>query len=145
MIDLNKFFKHFSRIFLIFSIFLLFQNITLSFETEEAEDYEINALLNSLETSNSVSKEPQTNSTHVIAIDRKSFRILFEKNIHDKTPMASTTKILTAIIAIEQCNLDEMVTISSKASSTSGSTLGITKDTKMSMRDLLYGLMLRSR
>lgn len=142
---MNKFFKHFSRIFLIFSIFLLFQNITLSFETEEAEDYEINALLNSLETSNSVSKEPQTNSTHVIAIDRKSFRILFEKNIHDKTPMASTTKILTAIIAIEQCNLDEMVTISSKASSTSGSTLGITKDTKMSMRDLLYGLMLRSR
>ena len=76
---------------------------------------------------------------------RKKARILFEKNIHDKTPMASTTKILTAIIAIEQCNLDEMVTISSKASSTSGSTLGITKDTKMSMRDLLYGLMLRSR
>lgn len=58
--------------------------------------------------------------------------------------MASTTKILTAIIAIENCNLNDEVSISSKAAHTSGSTLGITSNTKMKMEDLLYGLMLRS-
>ena len=60
------------------------------------------------------------------------------------TPMASTTKILTAIIAIENCKLDEQVEISSNAANVYGSTLGIITNSKMSMQDLLYGLMLKS-
>ena len=61
------------------------------------------------------------------------------------TPMASTTKILTSIIAIESCKLDEQVSISTNAANISGSTLGISSNTKINMQDLLYGLMLRSR
>lgn len=117
---------------------------SLCFENEEPEEYEISSLLTSLEASSAVSKEPDTDSAHIIAIDRNSSRILFEKKAYEITPMASTTKILTAIIALEKCNLEDIVTISGKAASTSGSTLGITKNTQMSMRDLLYGLMLRS-
>lgn len=143
MIILNKFFKYFSIVLLIFII--VFPIKAISFENEEVEDYEISSLLSSLETSSSITTEPETNSTHIIALERNSGRILFEKKAYDKTPMASTTKILTAIIAIEQSNLDSIVTISNKAAHTNGSTLGITKDTQMSMRDLLYGLMLRSR
>lgn len=145
MINLNRFFK---TIFFIFAILFAFSLLTIhsfAFEAEEIEDYEISSLLTTLETSISTSKEPETNSSHIIALDRNSSRILFEKKAYDKTPMASTTKILTAIIAIEKCDLNSIVTISGKAASTNGSTLGITKDTQMSLRDLLYGLMLRSR
>lgn len=147
MINLNKFFKILCFIFTIIFAFSSFSEFAISFEDEETienENYEISSLLSSLETNTSPSKEPATSSTHIIAIDRNSSRILFEKNAYTKTPMASTTKIITAIIAIEECKLDEMVKISSKAATTNGSTLGITKGTQMSMRDLLYGLMLRS-
>ena len=88
---------------------------------------------------------PEVNSAHIIALDRNTERVLYEKNAFDKTPMASTTKILTSIIAIENCKLTDKVHISSKAAHTNGSTLGIIADSDMQMEDLLYGLMLRSR
>ena len=89
-------------------------------------------------------KEPITNSKHIIAIDRKTLSVLYEKDAYSETPMASTTKIMTAIIVLENCDLDTIVEISKEAASVYGSTLGITTGTKMKMNDLLYGLMLRS-
>lgn len=59
--------------------------------------------------------------------------------------MASTTKIMTAIVTLENCNLSQVVTISSKSAGTGGSRLGLKKDDKITMQDLLYGLMLKSR
>ena len=58
--------------------------------------------------------------------------------------MASTTKIMTAIVVLENTNLDDIVTISSKAAGTGGSRLGLHKDDKISIQDLLYGLLLCS-
>ena len=58
--------------------------------------------------------------------------------------MASTTKIMTAIIVLERCNLDDIVTVSSKAAGTGGSRLGLHTNDKVSVRDLLYGLLLCS-
>lgn len=148
MIILKKIFKlTFFLILCVFSLDLVF-NTCLCFnevENENDESYEISELITSLQASTTVAKEPETNSSHIIVIDRNSLRILYEKNAFEKTPMASTTKILTSIIAIEHCSLGENVNISAKAASTSGSTLGIINDTTMTMRDLLYGLMLRSR
>lgn len=141
---MNIFFKIISFISCFIVIFSFLTCPCLAFESEEDEEYEIFSLLSSLETSVGISKEPETDSAHIIAIDRTSSRILFEKKAYDKTPMASTTKILTAIIALEKCKLEDIVTISGKAATTSGSTLGITKGNKMTIRDLLYGLMLRS-
>lgn len=127
-------------------VFLLISNTisVFSYDDEEVNDKETISLIESLEVSSSVSNNPDVNSTHIIALDRNTERILFEKSGFQKTPMASTTKILTSIIAIENCNLNDEVSISSKAAHTSGSTLGITANTKMRMEDLLYGLMLRS-
>jgi D-alanyl-D-alanine carboxypeptidase (penicillin-binding protein 5/6) len=125
--------------FLVFSTFSAF-----AYEEEEIDDEEALSLIESLEASSTVSNEPNVDSAHAIAIDRNSGRILYQKSAFDQTPMASTTKILTAIIAIETCNLTDEVSISSKAEHTSGSTLGITANTTMQMEDLLYGLMLRS-
>ena len=58
--------------------------------------------------------------------------------------MASTTKIMTATIIIENCNLDETIEISKKAAGTGGSRLGLKTGDKITIRDLLYGLMMRS-
>jgi D-alanyl-D-alanine carboxypeptidase (penicillin-binding protein 5/6) len=115
-----------------------------SYEEDETNDEETISLIESLEASSTVSNEPNVNSAHAIAIDRNSGRILYQKSAFDQTPMASTTKILTSIIAIENCNLTDEVSISSKSAHTTGSTLGITADSTMQMEDLLYGLMLRS-
>lgn len=141
---MNTNFKHIISILLI-SFLLIFSTFPVfSYNEEEVNDLETLSLIESLEASSSVSNLPDVNSTHIIAIDRNTERILFEKSAFDKTPMASTTKILTAIIAIETCKLTDEVSISSKAAHTTGSTLGITANTKMKMEDLLYGLMLRS-
>ena len=60
--------------------------------------------------------------------------------------MASTTKIMTATIVIENVkNLNETVTVSSKAAGTGGSRLGLHTNDKITVNDLLYGLMLCSR
>lgn len=130
---------------LIIVFILIFSQIpVLAYEEENSNDEEALSIIESLEASSTVSNEPDVNSTHIVAIDRNTERILYEKSAFDKTPMASTTKILTAIIAIESCKMDDLVHISSKAAHTSGSTLSITTDDKMKMEDLLYGLMLRS-
>ena len=58
--------------------------------------------------------------------------------------MASTTKIMTAIVTLENCDLTQTVTISKKSAGTGGSRLGLKADDKITMNDLLYGLMLKS-
>ena len=58
--------------------------------------------------------------------------------------MASTTKIMTAIVVLENANLSDEVTIDSKAAGIGGSRLGLKKNDKITVNDLLYGLMLRS-
>lgn len=99
----------------------------------------------SVETVSNVTEEPKIYSKHVICIERTTGEVLFEKDAYTRTAMASTTKILTAIIALENCNLNEMVEISEKAANTGGSTLGITAGTSIKLETLMYGLLLRSR
>ena len=78
-------------------------------------------------------------------IEAESGRILFEKNKDKKVPMASTTKIMTAITAIENCeNLDEKFEISPKAVGVEGTSLYLRKGDVYSTRDLLFALMLIS-
>lgn len=129
------------RIIIFFCLTILFTNITYAddlLDFEEINEY------NFQETSSNSSNEPVTNSKNIVVIDRKTLNILYEKNAYNKVPMASTTKIMTCIIALENSKTNEIVTVSSKAASVTGSTLGLITDMKISMRDLLYGLMLRS-
>lgn len=88
--------------------------------------------------------EISLDSRIALIYDRASGRILYEKNGNKQTPMASTTKIMTAIVVLENANLTDVVTISSKAAGTGGSRLGLKKNDKITVNDLLYGLMLRS-
>lgn len=98
-----------------------------------------------LNASTNVEKLPKINSRAVLVFDRDSKRVLYEKNGYTKRAMASTTKIMTAIVVLENANLQDMVEVSKKAGSTGGSRLGLKAKDKISVNDLLYGLMLRSR
>lgn len=86
-----------------------------------------------------------TSAKAMCVMESGSKRILYNKNESSKLPMASTTKIMTAITAIENCDdLDKTFEISPKAVGISGTSIYLRKGEKMSMRDLLYGLMLVS-
>ena len=80
----------------------------------------------------------------VCHINAQTGEVLFEKNSHDKMPMASTTKIMTLITALENSELDEMVTVKHEAVLTEGSSAYLKSGAKISMYDLLFGLMLNS-
>ena len=79
-----------------------------------------------------------------ILMDVDSGRILYEKDIDTKRLIASTTKIMTCLIALENGNLDDMVTVGDEVLTMYGTNIYIEVGEKMSLRDLLYGLMLRS-
>ena len=110
---------------------------------EDDVDVDIEEIEKTIETSNNP-EELDLNSRIALIYDRASGNILFEKNGKKQTPMASTTKIMTAIVVLENANLKDTVTIDSKAAGTGGSRLGLKKNDKITVNDLLYGLMLRS-
>lgn len=79
-----------------------------------------------------------------ILMEQESGRVLFGKEEHVERKIASITKIMTAIIAIESGKLDEYTTVSNEASGIEGSSLYLKPGEKVLLRDLVYGLMLRS-
>lgn len=84
------------------------------------------------------------NAQSAILMDQQSGRILYEHHAHTKRNIASITKIMTAILAIESGKLDETVTVSSNAVRTEGSSIYLKPNEKIKLEDLVYGLMLRS-
>ena len=79
-----------------------------------------------------------------VVIEVTSGRILCSRNEKESLPVASTTKILTAIIIIEDCDLDARVCIPEEAAGIEGSSIYLTTGEVLTVRDLLHGLMLRS-
>lgn len=73
-----------------------------------------------------------------------SGRFLYEKNKDQKMPMASTTKIVSAITAIENGNLKDIVTTSKYAAAVEGSSVWLAEGEKQTLLDMLYGMMLSS-
>ena len=96
-----------------------------------------------LQTSNT-SEEPKLNSRAAVIYDRKSKKVIWGKKENERRPMASTTKIMTAIVVLENANLDDTVTVSKKAAGTGGSRLGLKTGDKITINNLLYGLLLVS-
>lgn len=90
------------------------------------------------------SKPLRVSARNAIALDAKTKEVLWDQNGYEIVPMASTTKILTCLIAINYGNLDRKVTISKNAASIRGSTVGFRSGEEVTMRELLFGLMFRS-
>ena len=87
---------------------------------------------------------PKIDSRVAVIYDRKSKRVIWGKDENKRVAMASTTKILTATVVLENSKLEDEVTVSAKAGGIGGSRLGLKKNDKITVKDLLYGLMLCS-
>ena len=131
---------------ILYFIFIL--NLILIPKVSLADDYlEYDNLhyYDNIEVSLNISEVPTVNARHCIIFDRNSKNVLFGKNEKEQCKMASTTKIMTAIIVIENCDdLHKVVSISKKAANTGGSRLGLSTNDKVSVEHLLYGLMMVS-
>ena len=85
-----------------------------------------------------------TNASSAILMDSDSNRILYSHNIHDIKSVASISKIMTAIIAIESGKLDDKIVVGKEIKKAYGSAIYLKEGEILTLRDLLYGLMLRS-
>ena len=133
--------------FLIVFMMLMFVFTTISYgDLEDIERINGSDIKNevSIETSKTVENEPNINSRIGLIYDRNSGQVLFEKNGYKQTLMASTTKIMTAIVVVENSNLSKIVEVDNKSAQTGGSRLGLKKNDKITINDLLYGLMMKS-
>ena len=87
----------------------------------------------------------QSSAKAMCVLEKDSGRVVASKNMNEQLPMASTTKIVTAITVIQNSkNLDETIQINDSAVGVEGSSIYLRKGEQISIRDLLYGLMLRS-
>lgn len=131
-------------IYITIIITLLCSNIVFAdiIDDETLEVLEINEEI--IEASAELTQEPKINSRSAVVFDRNSKKAIYNKNMNQKRPMASTTKIMTAIVVIENSNLKDIVKVSKKAAATGGSSLKLKTNDEVSVENLLYGLMLVS-
>lgn len=92
----------------------------------------------------SSAEEVHTSARAVSLYEPLSGSFLYTKNQDERLPMASTTKIMTALVAVETFPLDNTVKIPAEACGIEGSSLYLREGETLTMRELLYGLMLRS-
>ena len=88
--------------------------------------------------------KPKVEAAGAILIDFETGRVLWEKNSETELAMASTTKIMTAILCLEQGNLQDIVTVSRRAASAPKVKMFLSEGEKIPMETLLYALMLQS-
>jgi len=87
---------------------------------------------------------PVIKAKSAIVIDATTGKVLYSKNAEETRYPASTTKIMSLIVALENGKLDDNVTASKNAASTEGSSLGLVQGEILTLQDLLYGMMLIS-
>ena len=104
----------------------------------------ISVIIIAVSVFSAVSATQNTSARAAVIMDVNSGRILYSKNMDEKLAMASTTKIMTTLVAAESGRLEEKVTVSRKASCTEGSSIYLREGEKHTVNDLLYGIMLRS-
>jgi len=87
---------------------------------------------------------PQVQARAAILMDAETGQVLYAKNAHKPLPPASITKVMTAILVLERCDLDAVVKASERAVNTKASSMHLRVGEEVKVRDLLYALMLRS-
>ena len=87
---------------------------------------------------------PADSATSAILIDSRSGEVLYEHNADEKRNIASTTKILTALVALSRCGCDDVVDIKQEYTGIEGSSMYLKPGEKLTVRELLYGLLMSS-
>ena len=139
--------RYIKVIYIVLTIFVFLSSyVVLADDEDEVFDENIieeNEKKEIEETASEYSR-PTINSRKYVIYDRLSGRCIYGKDENKQTAMASTTKIMTILIVLEHCKLTDVVTMDKKAAKTGGSRLGLSEGDKVTVNDLLYGLMLRS-
>ena len=87
---------------------------------------------------------PNISAQAAILVEAETGEVLYKKNSHQKRPPASTTKIMTGILAIELGDLDDKVVASSNAANEGGSSIYLETGEKLTLEEMVYGLLLKS-
>ena len=128
---------------IILLVFLNFNIINFSYAVDD-NDFDYVWIDEAVEEGKTI-KEPEVLSRHAVIYDRASKTVIWGKNEKTETPMASTTKIMTAIVMCEELGeerMKETVEVCKEAAYTNGSSMGIKTGDKVTYHDLLYGLKL---
>lgn len=88
--------------------------------------------------------EPRLHAVSAALYDADDETFIYGKNMRDSMANASTTKLLTCIVALEKADINDTVTISQNAASQPAVKLGLVAGNSYNMKDLLYGMMLES-
>lgn len=87
---------------------------------------------------------PSVSARAAILIDAETGTLMYEKNANERLPMASTTKIMTALVALENACLSDIVTVPKEAVGVEGSSVCIEPGETLTVEELLYAMMLES-
>ena len=88
--------------------------------------------------------EPSNSAVSAVLIDAANGSVLYEDNADEQMLIASTTKILTALVVLENCSSDEVVKIKKEYTNVEGSSMYLQEGDMLTVRELLYGLLLAS-
>ena len=139
--------RYIKVIYIVLTIFVFLSSYVVLADDED-EEFDENIIEENekkeIEETASEYSRPAINSRKYVIYDRLSGRCIYGKDENKQTAMASTTKIMTILIVLEHCKLTDVVTMDKKAAKTGGSRLGLSEGDKVTVNDLLYGLMLRS-
>ncbi|MGH2663727.1 MAG: D-alanyl-D-alanine carboxypeptidase family protein [Actinomycetota bacterium] len=97
-----------------------------------------------LDTPDPSTEAPELTAASATLVDLDSGQLLYEQNARERRPIASVTKVMTALLVLEAVPPEEVVTVSPSAASQSGAVLGLEAGEEIPVRELLYALMLQS-
>jgi len=127
----------------ILTLMLCFSFVGSSFaENENIKNDKVNIENESTQEEKIVAKSP-----HAIVLDMRTGAVLYKKKAGERVYPAALTNIMTAVLVLEHCNMEELVVASETALSNvkaGDNKMGIVKEEKLSVRQLLYGMMLES-
>ncbi|HIZ56001.1 MAG TPA: D-alanyl-D-alanine carboxypeptidase [Firmicutes bacterium] len=89
-------------------------------------------------------EKPSVSASSAVLIEAKTGKVLYGLNEHERRSMASTTKIMSALLTLEAGELDTMFTVDSQAIHVEGSSMGLREGDQVSLRTLAYGMLLAS-
>ena len=92
----------------------------------------------------SAEEAPEVSAKAAVVYNGATGEVIYEKSADERLPMASTTKIMSALIVLEQNGLDDRFIVDSEAVKTEGSSMGLQEGDEVSLRDLACGMLLPS-
>lgn len=122
------------------------ESVVPNHQTQDTPKWSLSSLLNAspqpVKRADKIS--PVIDATSAITVDMASGKTLYEKDPNEKRQIASITKLMTAVIVLEENSMDEIVTVSTKAANITGSKIWLYPGEKIAVQNLLYAILIHS-